>query len=930
MAALEIHRARPCAFSRVWEADAAAADSLSALQQQQQASWFIADASAVSVAGGALELRAEATLRISVALAGDGTLHRLSLRTQWPQVVDTFHSGQAMLKAQLPMQRGLAMAIGSAPDGAASNEVFVGSSQNTSLVAELPCVTDVADAFHDVELVWDDQWLRWYVDQVLLLEEFVLEVEEEDGSEAANVLLELSVGGTDAKLAVQLIALSSANASDPYCAPQHSSSSNCRAHESFSPRLGAVRGSLSVDEVEAFIDEVAAAFPLIAQAEDLGRSVEGRPLRALCLGACYAPEDQKVPQALFTGMHHAREPISMMNLVYTIDILTSDYRNGDLAALELLTSRQLWFILVVNPDGYAHNEMARVWEHNKMGQRKSGAPTCDKSPPDAGVDLNRNYDACFARDSKGSSNDPCGDDYNGPRAFSEPETQAVRDIVVRNTSDFSVALNYHSYGKYFNLPFACQAEGEPTEPNNSMFVALAREMAYFNGFSYGQSWKDSNLYTVNGETSDWMWQAHGVFAMSPEVGPGFDVQSVPGFWPLPADVPQLSSELHYSNLHITRMAGPVYSLVVKGVQLGAIDDGGSTSSFVSVDVAISNSGLRSATAELVGSVFINGSSASDAVQLYPNAEPERSGSLAEQTHTLMIPYTGDDFHQSMREIKDLYLVVRDSLSCHLFRVAIHFHTSVEKTNHPSFQTWRALPLPRCGTCELFGAALHADEGETLPVCSEIKDVAFLESVHTRHIDPVAIVGIFEENAGSRSSTTDPSSVGPTPVAGTSATTGGDTTVNVTSNASASAEVTNDQRASMSSSILPMSASWSGPVAMASFAGFVLLVVVVLFFRRRRRRIKRKPTRAKSASGVQKRRSNVQYSRIDEDAANSPAAGDRPLDYNEGDEDIDLLDEECGERGMSTDDEDTVVVSKDRDQSPRRTSRPLRSSSGDIV
>ncbi|KAI9991006.1 hypothetical protein PInf_018624 [Phytophthora infestans] len=732
-----------------------------------------------------------------------------------------------------------------------------------------------------MEFVWHGEWLRWYVDGVMLLEEFKLQEREDD-----NVLIELSV--EEASLTIQQMELSAANASDPYCAPRYSTSSNCREQEPFSPRLGSVRGSLSVVQVDAFIDEVATNYPLITKVEYLGRSVEGRPLRALCLGACNISEDKKIPQALFTGMHHAREPISMMNLVYTIDILTSDYRNGELAALELLASRQLWFILVVNPDGYAHNEMARVWEHNKMGQRKSGAPTCDRSPPDAGVDLNRNYDVCFARDSKGSSNEPCGDDYNGPSAFSEPETRAVRDIVERNTSDFSVALNYHSYGKYINLPFACQAEGQPTEPNNALFVALAREMAHFNGFNYGQSWKDSNLYTVNGETSDWMWQAHGIFAMSPEVGPGFQVAPVPGFWPLPSDVPQLSSELHYSNLYVARMAGPVYALEVQSIQLGAVDDGDSTVSFVSVDVAVSNTGLRPGSAELVGSVFVNGSSASDAVQLELKAGPDGSGT---QSHTVMIPYSGDDFHQSMREIKDLFLVVRDSLSCQLFRVAVHFHTDVERTNHPSFQTWTALPLPRCGTCELFGASEHGDAGlPTSPVCGDIKDVASLESVHTRDVD-VVISGI--EDTTSRS-TELPSST---------------STVNVSSSAE---DASSEKQASLTSSILPSSVSWSGFVAMAAFAGLVLLVVVALFIRRRRGGPKKKPSRAKAAAGAQKRRSNVQYSRID---ANSPA-GD---DYDE--DETGLVDAECGDRGLSDEEEDAVA---------RRTTKTLRASTEDVV
>jgi Flp pilus assembly protein TadB len=114
--------------------------------------------------------------------------------------------------------------------------------------------------------------------------------------------------------------------------------------------------------------------------------------------------------------------------------------------------------------------------------------------------------------------------------------------------------------------------------------------------------------------------------------------------------------------------------------------------------------------------------------------------------------------------------------------------------------------------------------------------------------------------------------------------------------------------------------------MALLAAFVLLVVVGVFFRRRRRS-KKTPTRAKPASAAQKRRSNVQYSRIDEDAANSPAAGAKQVNYE--DEEVDLLDAECGERGLSAEDEE--LASKDRAHSPpRRASRPLRSSSEEIA
>ncbi|EGZ05310.1 hypothetical protein PHYSODRAFT_307876 [Phytophthora sojae] len=211
-----------------------------------------------------------------------------------------------------------------------------------------------------------------------------------------------------------------------------------------------------------------------------------------------------------------------------------------------------------------------------MSQRKSAAQTCDKSPPDAGVDLNRNYDVYFAIKSKGSSDDPCGDDYNGPTAVSEPETQAARDL-----------------------------------PNNSVFGALARELAHFNGFGYVQSWKESNLYTVNGETSGWMWQAHGIFAMSPEVVPAFEVSSVPR-----------SQREDVSHLPLARMAGLVYYLAPEE-SAARSDRGRRLDDFVlACGVAVSNSGLRPASAELLGSVYVNGTGASDVVHLELKAEPE--------------------------------------------------------------------------------------------------------------------------------------------------------------------------------------------------------------------------------------------------------------------------------------------------------------------
>lgn len=345
--------------------------------------------------------------------------------------------------------------------------------------------------------------------------------------------------------------------------------------------------------------------------------------------------------------------------MYTIDLLATDIENGDLEVLHLLFSRQLWFVLVVNPDGYARNEEQRIWEHHgkDVGQRKNTRPGCGKVLEN-GVDLNRNYDVCFSRDSVGSSTDICAEDYRGPTAFSEPETQAIRDFVERPEMNISTGLNYHSYGRYFNIPFACEASGVPSADKLAIFQDIAKEMATYNHFAYGQPWKESNLYTVNGETSDWMWQTHGIYAMSPEVGPGFDVPDTHGFWPPRDQVPSLSAELHYSNVYAAMVAGPLYAFQVTALVV--------TDAMVTVDVSLSNVGLRAAgKVELVASMFANGSHSSSPIEVSPS---EMGTAESKQTirKTLQVPrrLVNPENHIQI----PVYILLRDTFGCQLYRL----------------------------------------------------------------------------------------------------------------------------------------------------------------------------------------------------------------------------------------------------------------------
>lgn len=69
-----------------------------------------------------------------------------------------------------------------------------------------------------------------------------------------------------------------------------------------------------------------------------------------------------------------------------------------------------------------------------------------------GVDLNRNYGYEWGVDDTGSSGLPCEEDYRGKSAFSEPETQGIRDFVVAHPN-LKIALNFHAWGNLLVVPF---------------------------------------------------------------------------------------------------------------------------------------------------------------------------------------------------------------------------------------------------------------------------------------------------------------------------------------------------------------------------------------------------------------------------------------------------------------------------------------------
>lgn len=146
----------------------------------------------------------------------------------------------------------------------------------------------------------------------------------------------------------------------------------------------------------------------------------------------------------FTSLHHSREPMGLNMLMALMSSLMA--RRNDQIVNHVLSNTHIWFIPVVNYDRFLQINEAfgtSSWETVKWGRKNMHAYSKCNDQADEGVDLNRNYGYKFAFDSIGSSNDKCGEDYRGPEAFSEPETQSIRDFV-ESHANIMIWINLHA------------------------------------------------------------------------------------------------------------------------------------------------------------------------------------------------------------------------------------------------------------------------------------------------------------------------------------------------------------------------------------------------------------------------------------------------------------------------------------------------------
>ncbi len=307
-------------------------------------------------------------------------------------------------------------------------------------------------------------------------------------------------------------------------------------------KLGSMGGYLTLAELYSELDSMRILFPnLISARFTIGNSnsIEGRPLYAVRISN-NPNQSQSKPRVFYNALTHAREPMGMQQFIFFMWYLLENYASSD-EIQYLVNNLELYFLPVCNPDGYEYNHVSAPlgggnWRKNRRNNNNGTW----------GVDLNRNYGYKWGYDNNGSSPNPGDETYRGPSAFSEPETQVVRDFCIER--GFRMAMNYHTFSNYLLYPWSWQTK---LTPDSTLELNYADYFTRQNGYLAGTP--GQILYNTNGDCMDWEYGEQAakpkIIAFTVETGNQND-----GFWPPVSRIIPLAQENMYSDFMVAHFA----------------------------------------------------------------------------------------------------------------------------------------------------------------------------------------------------------------------------------------------------------------------------------------------------------------------------------------------------------------------------------------
>ena len=341
----------------------------------------------------------------------------------------------------------------------------------------------------------------------------------------------------------------------------------------------------SYEELTTELHALAEKYPGIADLQSLGKSAEGRDIWALKITkkpetspenpaepgnvekddpnwlitndklnnpqqTPQQPEVKEKPGIVITGLHHAREHITLEVPLFAAKQILEGY-GTDPAMTKRVDETAIWVVPMVNPDGYEYSRTQSFWwrknrqpitdadlqAQGNISNLPGGVGTSEKGDVKGiGIDLNRNYmdddPANFkiyrpegdtpgsTWDDDGASDRISSDTYRGPAGSYAPEVKVLEDLEQNN--NIKGAMDFHSYGRMILYPWGYKyGECEKDEE----FSKVAQNMAEIirsaddEGVSY-RPMQSSDLYPATGSSEDFQY-VNGILGITVELGRTF-------------------------------------------------------------------------------------------------------------------------------------------------------------------------------------------------------------------------------------------------------------------------------------------------------------------------------------------------------------------------------------------------------------------------
>ncbi|XP_045500690.1 carboxypeptidase B-like isoform X1 [Colias croceus] len=244
-----------------------------------------------------------------------------------------------------------------------------------------------------------------------------------------------------------------------------------------------------LDVIYAWMDSLQKEYPYLCSVMVIGKSAEDRDIKLLKIS-----NGNKGNMGVWIdGTIHPREWITTAVVTYIANQIVRNFHEYS----ESVTSKDWYILPVLNPDGYEYTHTNdRMWRKNRAQYGEC-----------VGVDLNRNFSYGWGeKGEEGSSDDPGNIFFRGPKAFSEPETAAVKRTILHSGTNFKVFISFHSYGEVIIFPWGYTADPCPDYVELlEGGTAMAKAIFEASGHTYKVGSTKDLMYYSAGTSVDWSY-----------------------------------------------------------------------------------------------------------------------------------------------------------------------------------------------------------------------------------------------------------------------------------------------------------------------------------------------------------------------------------------------------------------------------------------